>query len=193
MATKATTLFSLSKVKAYMPTTDASKDAILETIADGVSARVELLTSRKFVTRSVTEKGDAKGRQYVRLRDYPITAVASVKRRTDFNESWETLLASEYEADLRTGTVYLKNLCFYSGPLTYEVAYTAGFDAQDGALLPSDLVGAALEYVKFVFTRDFNGMLNATSFSGGGHWVAPVVGVPKDIIDAIMAHRKVRV
>jgi hypothetical protein len=144
------------------------------------------------VTQTVTEYGDPKGREFFRLRHYPVASVTTMRMRAGFNAAWETVAAGDYEADLETGTIYLKNLAFYCGPRTVEVVYTAGYDAQDGPALPADLVGAALEWVKFVFTRAENGFLNATSFSGGGHWVAPVAGLPKDLLDRVMAHRRVR-
>jgi hypothetical protein len=193
MPTKATTMFSLTRVKAYLGATQGDKDQVITDVADGVSERIDLLTGRKFVTRSITQLCDAKGADSLALRDYPVTAITSVRRRQDVSGAWETALdAAAYEVDGRLGVLYLKSGVgpFYSGPLTTEVVFTAGFGAQDAATLP--LFQEALDWVKFAFTRQGNNLLVTSSVSEGGRSTVIVPEPPKDILNAVLAYRKVR-
>lgn len=192
MATRATTLFSTNVVKAYVPITGSGSDTIVEQIANGVSERIEAMTGRIFVTRSKTWVGDAKGRTSVQLPWFPISSVTSVKRRCNLEESLTALTSDDYVADTRLGVIHLKTLSFYDGPLTTEVVAEIGFGAQDAATLPADIYQAGLDYCKFVWTRQNGGMLVAGSMSQGGASVIVVPEPPKDIRDAIMAWRKVR-
>lgn len=211
MSTRATTLFSLVTVKSYLPAVGATNDAVITQIADGVSAAIEQMTGRKFVSQSVTRTvnigrgvlgvnpsqslpfGYGDGPSVYRLPDYPVSAITSVARRATLMDAWETLDSTEYELDDRLGIVYLKQLAFYTGPRAAKFVYTAGYDAQDGAGLPADLVQAGLDWVKFVWTRQANGFLVASSQNQGGTSAIAVPSPSKDIMDRILTHRKVRV
>lgn len=195
MATKATTFLSLAKIKEYFPIANANtaRDLILERIADGVTERIERLTGRTFVNRSITEKLDAKGKGNAFLRTLPVSAVTQIRIRADLQSGWETLSSLEYELDDVIGQVHLIGRTFYAGPLTTEIAYTAGYGAQDAGTLPSDAVQCFLDYVTFCLKRQENGMIMAgsQSFSGGGS-ITLVPEPPKDLRDAIMNLRKIR-
>jgi hypothetical protein len=189
--TKDTTMFSLARVKAYLNAVQSDKDQIIVDVADGVSDRIEALTGRKIVTRSITELSDARGCDHLALRDFPITEVTSVQVRMDLRSDWQTLDAADYEADTRLGVVYLKSGCFYAGPMTTQVVYAAGYGAQDAPTLP--LFQPALDWVKFAFTRQGNNLLVVSSMSDGGRTSVIVPEPPKDILNAVMALRKIRV
>jgi hypothetical protein len=190
MATQATTFFSTPVVKEYLGANTSGKDVAIEQIADGVCARIERLTNRKFVTRSVTWHGDARSAAKLRLRDYPVTALTSLKRRPTLSDPWEVIDVADTELDGELGVVYLKTTCFYGGPRTTQAVYTAGFGAQDDPALP--LFQEALDYCKFVFTRQANGLLIASSANQAGASVVVVPEPPKDILGSILALRKVR-
>ena len=193
MATKATTFLSLAKIKEYLTAANpnAGRDLVLERIADGVTERIERLSGRTFVNRSIVEKINAAGRATVFLRTLPVSAITLVRVRPDLQSSWEIL--TEYELDEFIGQLHLINRTFYAGPLTAEITYTAGYGAQDAATLPSDAVHCFLDYVTFCLKRNEAGMIMAgsQSFSGGGSIVL-VPEPPKDLRDAIMNLRKVR-
>lgn len=190
MATQVTTFFSTPVVKEYLGAKTPDQDKRIEQIADGVCRRIEMMTGRKFVTRSVTLLTDARGKTLLQLPDYPITTITSVKRRADLLDAWETFDAADYAADTRLGVLHLAADTFYAGPLTCEVVYTAGFGAKDDPTLP--LFQEALDYCKFVFTRQGNGMLVVSSATQGGQSAVVVPEPPKDIRDAILTYRKVR-
>lgn len=194
MATKATTLFSLAKVKSHLEieTSNATKDAVIERIADGVSARVERMTGRVFVTRSVTEYLDGLGGTDLWLRNFPVVAITTLKARPDLSSAWETIGASSYEVDPLVGRIYLKDQAFYSGPRSVEVVYDAGYGIQDAATLPDDLVLAALNWVEFVWKRKGIGIVASSQNPGGGSSVVVIPEPPKDLRDAIMSFRKIR-
>jgi hypothetical protein len=186
-------MFSLGVVKTHLGIlTGTTDDAMLTGIADGVSARIENMISRKVVTQSVTERVDARGRDNLFLRHMPIVAVTEVKRRPDLRSSWETISSDDYEADSTVGRIWLKELTFYSGPLTAEVSYTTGYGAQDAATLPASLVNAALDYVAFCYRRSKAGLIMSSAADAAGSSVVVVPEPPRDIREAILSHRKVR-
>lgn len=190
MATAATTMFSLQTVKDYLGVTGAGDDALLETIADGVSDRIEKAAGRVFVQRTLTEYHDAQGKDRALLHQYPVASVISVKRRASFDSAWETLTA--YEIDTRTGWLYLNRENFYSGPRTAEIVYVAGFDVQDGAGLPRDARQLALDFVKYCYDRRKNSAVLAGTVSVGPASMVIVPDLPRDIKDALQRWRKVR-
>jgi uncharacterized phiE125 gp8 family phage protein len=194
MPTKSTTLFSLAKVKAHLDIKSANteQDALLTNLADGVSERCEQMTARVFVTRNIVETIDARGRDTAFLRHMPVASVSLVRRRASMSSAWETIGSSGYELDGFVGRLFLKDQSFYAGPRTAEITYSAGYDTQDGAALPSGLVMAALEYVNFVYKRKSIGGPIFSSATVGGNSVLVVPEPPKDIRDAIMSHRKFR-
>jgi len=190
--TKATTMFTLARVKAYLGAVQIEKDQTIVDVADGVSDRIETLTGRKFVTRSITQLCDARGHHDLPLRDYPVTAITSVKVRDDLRGTFQTIDASDYECDLRLGILYRKSMAFPKGPMTTEVVFSAGYGAKDdAAALP--LFQAALDWVKFAFTRQSNNLLVVSSVAESGRSVVVVPEPPKDIRDAVMAFKKHRV
>jgi hypothetical protein len=194
MPTKATTLFSLATCRTYLSingVANTTDDDMIIQIADGVSERVEQMTSRKFVTQEVVEKTDARGRDSVLLRYMPVSSVTQVRTRAHVSEAWETETLSDFELDSFTGRLFAKNGSFPSGPLTTEVTSQVGFDEQDGAALPAGLVQAALEYVSFVYKRKKVGVIvQSTGVSGNSISIVPKP--PKDIEDAIMSYKKYR-
>jgi hypothetical protein len=195
MPTKTTTLFSLETCRAYLEikgVTNTGDDDLIVQIADGVSGRIEQLTSRKFVTQSVTEKGDARGRDHYLLRYMPVASLTSVKTRAHVSEAWETEDVDDFELDGFTGRVYAKNGNFPSGPLTLEIVASVGYDEQDGPELPSALVQAGLEYLTFVYKRKKAGLIMAGSANAGGASIIVVPEPPKDLRDTIMSFKKYR-
>lgn len=194
MATKTTTMFSLAKVRAYLEikgVTNTGDDALLETIADGVSERVEQMISRRVVTRARVEKLDARGRDSVLLSGMPVQSITSVKTRVHLSEAFETQDVGDFELDGFTGRLYAKSGAFPSGPLTTEVTYQEGYGAQDNEAIPAGLMEAALEFVAFVYKRGKAGVI-VTSTNVGGNSITIVPKLPKDIEDAIMAYKKFR-
>ena len=195
MPTKTTTLFSLAACRSYLEikgVTSTGDDDLIVQIADGVSDRVEQMTSRKFVTQAVTEKGDARGRDSYLLRYMPVASLTSVKTRSHVSEAWVAETLTDFELDGFTGRVYAKTGSFPSGPLTLEVVSSVGYGAQDSAALPSSLVQAALEYVTFVYKRKKAGLVMAGNASAGGSSVSVVPEPPKDLRDTIMSFKKYR-
>jgi hypothetical protein len=194
MPTKSTTLFSLAAVRAYLEikgVANQGDDALLTTIADGVSERVEQMTSRRFVTQEVVEKGDARGRDSFLLRYMPAANVTQVRTRTHVSEEWVTETLTDFELDGFTGRLYAKSGAFPSGPLTVEVTYDAGFGAQDSADLPSGLVEAALAWVEFCYKRKKVGVIVTSTSAGGGN-ITMVPKPPADIENAILSYKKYR-
>lgn len=193
MATKATTMFSLDAVKAYLAVTGAGSDDLLTRVADAASERVEAYTSRLFVTRSVTEVVDGTGRSSLRLRHFPVVAVQEVKLRYSLLDAWTSVdVAIETVLDPRGGLLYLTGLHFPKGPLSTTVTYTAGFGAQDAATLPADVVQAGLELAKYIYDRKTSGATMASQITMGPTSASIIPDMPADVKAALAAHRKIR-
>lgn len=200
MATKTTTLFSLAVVKAYLSvqSSNTGKDSVIEKIADGVSAKIEQLTRRYFVRRDVTETLDGNGQPSIRFSHFPIYSFTTLSTRVTLVDDFAVVATTEYETDLRTGTVWLRgstlagDSVFPKVPRSVRGVYNAGFDAQDGVLLPSDVVGAGLDWVKFTYDRWAAGLVLAGSASMGGMSVAVIPKPPQDVVDALAPWKKLR-
>ena len=153
MATKATTLFSLAVVRAYIPieSSNTKHDDALTKIADGVSERIESWTGRRFVTRNLTEYYEGRNRPNLQLRTFPVQSITTLKIRLTTSDTYVLVPAEDYDTDLRLGIVYLKNTVpglsldvFPNEFKAVEVVYSAGWAAQDAAGLPQDIYQAGL-------------------------------------------------
>ncbi len=186
VATKDTTLFSLSTVRAHLKAVATTHDAVLTKLADGVSARIETATQRAFVLRDLEETIDGNGRSSIRFSTYPINSIDTLSYRSTLADAFVEVDADEFVLDGKTGTVHLKNSVFPKGALLVFGAYEAGFDDQDGADLPADVVQLGLDYVKFLYDRwKSDGItLGSVSVNSGGSAVI-VPDLPKELKDAL--------
>lgn len=191
MATRATTLFSTNKVKAFCNVQGATIDAIIEQIADGCSDRIEAFTRRHFVTRAVTKVLDGDGSNILRLPNYPIASLTSAQYRFTLLDAWVSLdITNEVELDEVHGLLYLKQLCWPEGDRLAKVVYNSGYGAQDNAALPGDVYQIGLDYCKFVYDRWKANTITTGSITVGGPGGSAVVipDIPKDMKDALAIH-----
>lgn len=189
-ATRSTTLFSISAVLTYLQSATMVGGGVVDTrdsprivqIADAVSARIESQTKRVFVTRAFTETRNGTGTRSLRLHQFPVTALTSLAV-TDVPGGTTTTLALGTDFDLNPvmGELRLRQGVFTRGFQNIAIAYSAGFDAQDGPLIPPDLYQAGLDYVKYILDRVASGAVLASSIRVGPSDVVVLPGIPKDI------------
>lgn len=192
-ATKSTTLFSIANVKAYCKAAATGHDAALVQIADGVSERIDAYIRRPFVTRAIVETREGNNTQSLQLRHFPVTAVSSARIRYSMLQDWTALLNTEYELDGFRGYLHLFVLFWPKVRQGCEISYTAGFGAQDALTLPQDIVGASLDFVKFLYDRWKSDTVSLGSLNlqtAGSAVIVPAL--PKDITDALERYVKRR-
>ena len=193
MATHATCLWTTATVRAHVGITDAgdtTKDAILERIANGVTAFMERYTRRMFVTRSRTETRDGDGSKILFLDYFPVTALTSVKIVRSPEGTQETVAASSYTQNLDIGKVYLHSDVLNKGVGNVEVVYSTGYGAQGATTLPLDINEIGLQLVKMLFTEETVGAAGQSSITIGAHTISINPSWPKQIKDTLEHWRR---
>jgi hypothetical protein len=186
VTTKDTTLFSLTAVKAHLKAVATTHDDVLAKLADGVSARIETACQRAFVLRDLEETIDGNGRSSIRFSTYPIGSITTLSSRNCLSDAFVAYDADTFVLDGKTGTVHLTSGTFPKGALLVNATFEAGFDDQDGADLPADVVQLGLDYVKFLYDRwKSDGItIGSVSVQAGGSAVL-VSDLPKELKDAL--------
>jgi len=115
----------------------------LEMSINSVSAYVEQYCRKKFVSATYTEYYDCLNSRWLRLNQYPVTALTSV---TEYMYDTQTELRTltnhlEYEAHLTAGMIYRAGGWGGVGHKHWKIVYTAGYSTSD---MPEDLKGAVM-------------------------------------------------
>lgn len=149
-------LVTLAKYKEYLKITDTILDTEIGDIANAVETRVKEYLHRDIESTTFTDEYyNGNGRNYMVLRQFPITAVSAIKEYDGLNpsnvEMWETLVqGTDYErlifATDEATTLYMDGYTFESGMQNYKITYTAGYST-----IPSDIQMACKELVKIVY------------------------------------------
>jgi len=191
--TRTTTLFSLATIRDHCRCGATNHDAALVRIADRVSECVDAHIRRPFVSRTIVERRDGTGTQQLPLRAFPVQSITEAKYRLSLLDAWTVAGPTEYELDGVRGYLYLTQWHWPRVIQGAEVTYVAGFGAKDAASLPADVVGAALDFVKFVYDRwkSDTVTLGSLNLSAAGSAVV-VPGLPKDVLDTLEPYVKRR-
>ena len=194
MATRATTLFSLATVKAYLDLTPTTHDVALTQLADRVSEFIEGETGVLFVTRTVEDVYDGTGRATLRLDRYPITSLTSLTIKDTQDGTPKTITSSDYDLDLARGIVRLRTTAdpsvFTALFQNVAVSYPVGYGAQDAATLPGDIYGAGLDLVKYLWTQFRTNAVAASQISVGPGNVFIKPDLPVEIRRTLDAWRR---
>lgn len=189
--TKATTLFSLDAIKAWVKITasDNDTDQILVQMADGVSEFVESRTGRIYVTRSIVEVRDGNDCSTLYLRKYPVVSVASVTVQRSTLLPVETIPVGAWRVASERGAVWLLDSMLISiftrGFQNVTVTYQAGYGAQDAVTLPQDIVEAAKEIVKLVWMEFGGNAIASSTMTFGATSITIRPDWPKQIKDTL--------
>lgn len=145
-------LVNLSKYKEYLKITDNTVDTQLTSLANHVEQRVKSWLNRAIESATFTDEYyNGNGKNYLTLRQFPITAVSAIKVYDGLDnnnaETWTTLVqGTDYERkilDLEACSVYLDGYTFDKGMQNYKITYTAGY-----ATIPEDIQLACKELLK---------------------------------------------
>lgn len=121
-------LTTLAALKAWIgiPTSDTAADAVLSRLITSSSNFIlSWLGRAALISQSVTEKYDGNGGSRLFLKNFPVTAVASVKIADSATGTQVTIPI----ASVAFGSqwVDLDGFSFTKGSLNVEVTYTAGY------------------------------------------------------------------
>jgi hypothetical protein len=170
-------LTDLDTVKAWLGVTSTSTDALVAGLISAVSAFIPAYLGRQVLSAAYTETYRGNGQSELILRNFPITAVASVAF------AGQTITAAGDPVALTPGILFddrLLKLIGYRFPLSLPVVviYTAGY-----AATPPDIAQAAIELAGEAFRR--RERIGLASKSLGGQ---EVVGFSlKDMNDTVRA------
>lgn len=163
--TKTTTLFSLEAVKAWLKVNgvDTADDTRLVIAADAASAEFEAETDWFFVTRSLSKTFSGNGKSQFIAPWLPIASIDS------FTIDGSAVDPDSYVIDdPESGIVTFTSGALTAGVNNIALTGTVGYDAQDGAALPSDVYRAGLDLMKAIYDELTTGAIAATSVSLGG-------------------------
>lgn len=135
-----TVLATLADLKVYLslPSGATSEDTELTRMLDASSAMAESFIERTLATGARTEKRSGHNRDVLYLKDWPVTAVASVVMDGVAIPLSPDGIQTGYLFD--SESVYLVGRMFTDGRRNVTINYTAGY-----AAIPSDIVHAVIE------------------------------------------------
>lgn len=185
--TRATTLWSMATVRAYLKIKTVDSDAILALEADSASARVEAYCRRLFVTRPVVEQYTGDRTADLALRNFPIQPpfTALSMQSTPGDTPLVLVEGSDYDVDYRLGRVRLRALRFPSTFQGITASYNAGFGAQDSESLPADVVEAGLAYLKSIWNEYASNAVTVSSLKTGPSMTSITTGMSWTIKQAL--------
>lgn len=144
MAAGPNDLVTLGTAYGWLGLTSGSDDTNLQLAITAYSKLIATWCSRNFVSASYSEVYDGKNNARLTLRNYPVTAVASLT----VNDQPKTLATNYYGPGYKFEDRFIDLLGgdrFWSGLENVAVTYTAGYASNE---IPSDLQMACLEWLK---------------------------------------------
>ncbi len=132
-------LTNLTNVKQYLGISGSGSDTLLSALILYADSMVKSIVGRNLESASYTERIDGNGREFLRLPNYPVTAVASI----NCDDGWVFDSANNESTDVfyldgDAGLVIRISGFWPEGRRNIRVAYTAGY-----VTLPKDIVHAA--------------------------------------------------
>ena len=196
-----------TRVKALLDITSSTHDAVLGTLIDAVSQRIENFIDRPLLSATRTEEYDIKPRQRVLfLRSYPLAGqgdIASIKIALDWDFAAATAVTStDYHVDLVTGAIHFN---FYpitnylgnnmaTAPNAVQVVYTGGFETSTANFITSypAIAYAAETQVIAMWRRRDEPMTKTTKIGDYSSSVEGPVKFLPDVIEALIPYRRMR-
>lgn len=155
MAVQDNSLITLAYFKEVMGITTTSNDTVYEHLINAAADWLERYTGRKLKLATYTDEVyDGSGTNTLNLKQYPVTTLTRIQRRSGYGTSadWTSLSGDTYEIDKVDGQVIIAGN-FSNRDYVYRVTYTAGYSDADGALypIPEDLKLALAQMVYLGF------------------------------------------
>lgn len=187
MSLNANALVTLAQGKSHLDikVADTTQDTRVELFINAVSDYIEHVTLRRLKTQSYTHRFTADGTPYLLLREYPVTAVASVYDDATWVFAGPSLVAATDYDIFKDAMLIRKSPSLWdaSKSMALRVAYTAGF-----TVVPWDLQLAALVLLEIAFDSRDQRTTRLQSRSKLGDTVSFVDKVPEHISAMIAPH-----
>lgn len=142
-------LITLQDVKNYLQIEESTQDAQLTQMIKSVEAQVKKTLGRELESAERTEYYDGDGKGIILVKEFPITAVASLYDDPDRDYGSDTLISSDDyiwgQVDgLAPGAIRLDLGFFYRSQKNVKVTYTGGYTT---STLPEDIKMALIKLV----------------------------------------------
>jgi uncharacterized phiE125 gp8 family phage protein len=184
MPLAANALVDLATAKDHLsiPSADTTRDARVTRLINAASALIERYTRRKLVTGNYTDVLDGSRQNRIMTRQWPVTAVSSLKVASDGDfASVDPLDTTTYFTDSDGITVCLRSGMFPRGNGNVEVQYTAGLGTLGGGTIPADLQHACLETVLWFYAANSSERIGVLQKGKGGETTQYVEDLPAHI------------
>lgn len=176
-------LVTLATAKEFLGITSTASDSALNLLIEAASVAVESYLSRSLLSANVTEIQNGNGTELLWLRNFPVTAVNSVK----VNGKVVPITTDFYTSGVR----YTDSVLIYQGgifPKGYsniEVNYTGGY-----LTLPMDIQRAVAEIAGLGLKQREH--LDVSSKSLAGETISYVMtSMPKSTKEVLESYRQV--
>ncbi len=195
MALNANALTTLAMAKSHLGVTagDTTQDARVELFINAASQVIETYCDRKFHSQTFTEFQHGRRSNMILLKQYPVTAIASVRIDRDhvFTDSNTLLEATEYSITDDESGIVLYTRQFPLGYNNVKVVYTAGFATGRTELTQLEL--ACLWLVEWYYMHRSRGDMGRTSKSKGDESTGIMDDVPPMIVSILEPFKRFQV
>lgn len=130
-------------------------------MADAATADFERAIDVPFVQRTITETRSGTGKGEFALDNNPVASI------TSFTIDGSAVDPTTYVLDTDTGIVTFISGSLSCGRMNCLITYVAGYDVQDGAALPADIVLGILNLAKAMHDLAVSNAIAASSVSLG--------------------------
>ena len=191
MALNANALVTLAQGKTYLkiPVLDLTQDSMVEFFINAASDYIESETDRKLKSQSQTEYHDGKKSNILVLREFPVTAIASLK--FDYTGKFtgnETIVNAEnYGIGDEGNSLYYRGY-LPSGYRNIQIVYTAGL-----ATIPMDLQNACLWAMTYYYQMRENKDIGRTAKGKGDESVSILQEMPPEVKNIVARYTRLEV
>lgn len=186
----ANALVSLARTKAELDISSTDFDDQISQYINIVSDHIELECNRIFREQTYTHQITGNGTKYLPLKQFPVTALTSVKVDSDWTFAASSALNTSTQVGL-SDEVFLvrKGRCHNVWPkdesLSIQVVYTAGYST-----IPDGIQGAAIEYVRLLYLSQGDRRLGRGSKSKLGDSASFSDAIPSIITTLIEPYKR---
>lgn len=183
---------------------EATRDALVETIIDAVSERIESYIGSPLASGQRTEEYDLRPRQAVIfLRAVPVASIYSITVSEDWSFNLSTPIDSAlYRVNSATGEIWLRTELaearvdglWPNHPLGCQIVYTAGFATDTAGLVSSypAITLAADLWVCEIFRRKSEVMGTTKRIGDSSFSRTDELRMPKEVSEALSQYRRIR-
>lgn len=191
MALIASALTTVENARSHLniPSADTTQTLRLELLINAATARMESMTERLLKTREITELRSGRRNNIITLRQWPVTAVSSLRIDSSSQFGAETEASNYQIVDEQTGIQLINNV-YPSGNNNIRVVYTAGYNASNHEANLAELELTCLWLVEWFYRHRERGDMGRTAKSKGDESVGILAEMPTMIREIIQDYKR---